>query len=177
MDKFKNKYRIPSARLKGYDYGAHGAYYVTICTKDRLHYFGEIIESVETGNCPPLQPTIMGKIALEYWSQIPQHFPFVELDEFTVMPNHIHGILFFNKPDKQDWLPNKFGIQSQTLGSVIRGFKSSVKRYANDNHIEFNWQTRFHDEIIRDEKAMNNIRRYIVNNPLNWINDELNKPE
>ena len=86
MNKFRNKYRIPSARLIGYDYGSHGFYFVTICTKDKICFFG--------------QASLIGNIANEYWQQIPLHFPFIELDEFIIMPNHLHGILFFNKPDK-----------------------------------------------------------------------------
>jgi putative transposase len=123
MDKFQNKYRIPSARLKGYDYGSNGMYFVTICTQNRLHYFGEIVST-------SLRPTVIGQIAIDFWNEIPKHFPFVELDEFIIMPNHIHGILFFNKPNKTDWTPNQFGAQSKNLGSVIRGFKASVKRHA-----------------------------------------------
>ena len=176
MDKYQNKYRIPSARLQGYDYGSNGMYYVTICTKNREHYFGEIVTTVETGNCPSLQPTIIGNIANQYWTEIPKHYPFVELDEFVIMPNHIHGILFFNKPDYNEWKPNQFGVQSKNLGAVIRGFKSTTKRYANDNKIEFEWQARFHDHIIRDEQSLHNIRQYIVDNQSKWADDEYNKP-
>lgn len=170
-EKFKNKYRIPSNRLQGFDYGSDGAYFVTICTKNRSCYFGNI---VETGNCPFLRPTRIGQIAIDFWNDIPNHYPFVILDEFVVMPNHIHGILFFNKPDKTDWQPNQFGPQSQNLGAVIRAYKSSVKRYANQNNIEFEWQSRFHDHIIRDDHALNNIRQYIITNPENWSLDALN---
>ncbi len=194
MEKFNNKYRIPSARLQGYDYGSNGFYFVTICTKNRIHYFGNIVETgncpsptntaginpshvVDTGNCPSLRPTIIGETAINYWTEIPKHYPFVELDEFVVMPNHIHGILFFNKPITTDWQPNKFGIQSQNLGAVIRAFKSSTKRYANENNIKFEWQPRFHDNIIRNEKQLNAIRRYIINNPMKWKNDALNLPQ
>jgi len=137
MDKFRNKYRIQSARLQGYDYGSNGMYFVTICTQNRLHCFGEITESngdgllaadednglivdadngfhVEADNYPPLreiqyQPTEIGKMAFEFWNEIPQHFPFVVLDAFVIMPNHVHGILIFEKPNKTDWTPNKFG--------------------------------------------------------------------
>ncbi len=108
-NKFNNTYRIPTNRLPGYDYGADGWYFVTICTKNRVHYFGEI---VETRNCASLQPTETGIITNEYWLQIPQHYPFVQLDAFVVMPDHIHGILVFNKPEKTDWNPNQFGVQS-----------------------------------------------------------------
>ena len=75
------------------------------------------------------------------------------------------------RPDKTDWTPNKFGPQSQNLASVIRGFKSSVKRYANQNNIEFEWQTRYHDKIVRNEEALQAIRQYIKNNPKKWIVD------
>jgi REP element-mobilizing transposase RayT len=117
----------------------------------------------------------IGKIANDFWKEIPAHYPFVEIDQFVVMPNHIHGILFFNRPDKKDWTPNKFGIQSQNLGAVIRAFKSSLKRYSNQNKIQFEWQPLYHDRIIRNDKALNAIRRYIINNPIKWKNDSFNR--
>lgn len=217
MEKFQNKYRIPSSRLKGYDYGSHGMYFVTICTKNKNHYFGTIVEtddcpspinandcpsrkqnntepdnhlalqnknhnrasnethnraSNETHNCASLRETEIGKIAREFWEQIPQHFPFVELDEFIVMPNHVHGILFINKPDKSDWNSNTFGTQTRNLASIIRAYKASVKRFANQNDIEFEWQSRYHDRIIRDFNEFSNIQEYISNNPQKWANDE-----
>jgi len=229
-EKFQNKYRIPSTRLQGYDYGSHGLYFVTICTKNRQCYFGTIVETdnrpfqnktiiintdncpsqnnpttvetdnrpsqnktiiintdncpsqnnpttVETDNRPSLRPSIIGQIAIDYWMEIPKHYPFVELDEFVVMPNHIHGILFFNRPEKKDWQPNRFGVQSKNLGAVIRAYKSSVKRFANQNHIEFEWQPRYHDRIIRNNKELNAIRKYIFDNPIKWNNDALNVPQ
>jgi REP element-mobilizing transposase RayT len=175
MDKYQNKYRIPSARLAGYDYGSNGMYYVTICTKNRIHCFGEIVNNVETDNYPSLKSTIIGNIANQYWTEIPKHYPFVILDEFVIMPNHIHGILCFNRPDYDEWKPNQFGVQSKNLGAVIRGFKSTTKKYAIDNNIEFDWQPRFHDHIIRNEQSLNNIRKYIIDNPSKWVNDEFNK--
>lgn len=180
-DKFQNKYRIPSNRLKGFDYSSHGLYFVTICTKDRIHYFGNI-SPVETdnypsqnqNNYPSLRLTQIGQIANDFWQDIPKHYPFVELDEFVIMPNHVHGILFFNRPEKSDWTENKFGSQSQNLGAVVRAFKASVKRYANNSQIEFDWQTRFHDRIIRDDRELRAIREYIINNPEKWADDDLN---
>ena len=129
------------------------------------------------------------------------------LDEFIIMPNHIHGILIFHgsvmndgpngdggddgsvetqnfaslqqtpqqqpKPSQNKiWQPNKFGPQSKNLDSVIRGFKSGVKSYATTNNIEFTWQPRFHDRIIRNQNEFNRIKNYIRNNPKNWENDE-----
>jgi putative transposase len=177
-DKFKNKYRIPSIRLSSWDYGSHGLYFVTICTKDRVQYFGNIVSNevasgkqniLQTENIASLKATEIGVIANQNWLNIPNHFDFVELDEYIVMPNHIHGILFINKPHKTDWRPNKFGPQSQNLGSVLRGYKASVKTFATTNNIEFAWQARFHDRIIRNEKEYNNIRGYIFDNPQQWL--------
>ena len=168
-DKFKKKYRISPARLATWDYSAQSLYYVTICTKDRNHYFGEILPPTETHDSADLKPTEIGAVADSNWQNIPKHFPFVKLYEYVIMPNHLHAILFFNKPDKTDWQPNKFGPQSGNLASVLRGFKASVKTYATLNNIEFGWQPRFYDRIIRNEKEYFNIQNYIVGNPQQWL--------
>ena len=173
-NKFNNTYRIPTNRLPGYDYGADGWYFVTICTKNRVHYFGEI---VETRNCASLQPTETGMVANDYWLQIPQHYPFVQLDAFVVMPDHIHGILVFNKPEKTDWNPNQFGVQSRNLAAVIRAFKSTVKRHTIQNKIAFAWQARFYDRIIRSQQELDAVRNYIKTNPEKWILTEKNKTQ
>jgi putative transposase len=200
-DKFQNKYRILSARLQGYDYGQNGAYFITICTKNRVHYFGEIISTPgsetqhnsgsETQNIASLQATPMGDVANKYWQKIPEHFPFVIVDEFVVMPNHVHGILIINK-QAQDapvvetqniaslqemGYTNKFGPQSGNISSVIRGYKAAVKTFATTNKIEFAWQPRFYDRIIRDKDEMKRIRKYIVENPDNWFRDSNNKED
>ncbi|MCZ8169568.1 transposase [Flavobacterium sp.] len=207
MKKFKNKYRIPSSRLQNHDYGANGIYFITICTKNRKHYFGHITEThdsasppekmhdsaspsekthdsasptektnhfasqspTETHNSASLCATEIGKIAQKYWAEIADHYPFVTVDTFVVMPDHLHGILIFNNTDKKEWTPNQFGPQSKNLAAVIRGFKSSTKRYANQNGIEFEWQPRFHESILKDEKALQAVRRYIINNPKKWL--------
>ncbi|MDL2312781.1 transposase, partial [Bacteroidales bacterium OttesenSCG-928-B11] len=85
MEKYKDKYRIPSARASWWDYGQNGAYFVTICTHNRKHFFGKI----ENGK---MILSKIGEIAHQYWSEIPAHFPFAYLGEFVVMPNHVHGI-------------------------------------------------------------------------------------
>lgn len=89
-EKFLNKYRIPSARLQTWDYGNEGAYYITICTNGRKQYFGEITHGVMILNGT-------GKLAERFWKEIPDHFPFIELDNFVIMPNHVHGILIINQ--------------------------------------------------------------------------------
>jgi putative transposase len=189
-DKFQNKYRIQSARLQNWDYGSNAMYFVTICTQNRVQYFGNIVETQNFASpqiqSPTMQLSEIGKIANQYWNEIPLHFPFVELGEFVVMPNHVHGIIIINKPDDANAVvvetqnfaslreqQNKFGPQSKNLASIIRGFKSGVKKYATMNHIDFAWQSRFHDHIIRNDESFQRISEYIRNNPLNWLNDKL----
>lgn len=91
MSKFKGKYRIESTRLQNWNYGWDGVYFVTIVTKNRQCFFGEISKTKQ------MILSEIGKIAEQSWIEIPSHFPFVELDEFVVMPNHIHGIIIINK--------------------------------------------------------------------------------
>lgn len=168
-DKYQNKYRIPSTRLKGWDYGSHALYFVTICTKDRIPYFGEIGNDLQ--GATSLQKTPIAEIAYANWLNIPQYHPYVELDEFIIMPDHIHGILFINKPDKITWEVNKTGSQSKNLASIIRGYKSSVKQYAMLHDIDFTWQPRYYDRVIRDQKEYLNIQEYIYDNPDKWERD------
>jgi putative transposase len=118
-----------------------------------------------------MQLTDIGRIAYRYWSEIPSHYPFIELDEFVVMPNHLHGILFFNRPGYHNWQPNTFGPQSGKLGAVIRGYKAAVKTYATSHQLPFSWQSRYHDHVIRSEKSLNHIREYIRNNSTTWASD------
>ena len=170
--KYKNTYRNETTRLKNWDYGSHGFYFVTICTKNKQPYFGHIVPG--TQNFASLQPTKIGNIALTYWNEIPKHFPFVELDEFVLMPDHLHGILFFNKPDYHDWKPNQFQPQSKNLASVIRGYKAAVTKYSVLHSMEFEWQPRYYDHVIQSKHRLNIIRDYIKDNPVKWLTEPSN---
>jgi REP element-mobilizing transposase RayT len=168
MTKFQNKYRIESSRLKSWDYSTPWWYYVTINTKNHFEYFGRIERGYVLLN-------ELGLITKNCWENIPEHFPNIELDYFIIMPNHLHGIIIINPivetPDRAT-LPQK-----TTLGQIINQFKGSVKRWANkNNYSNFSWQSRFYDHIIRNEKELYNIRKYIEQNPLKW-NLEKNKTE
>lgn len=171
-EKYQNKYQTSSSRLTGWDYGSHGLYFVTICTKDRINYFGKIENSndtiVETQYFASLRMTDVRKVAYDNWLQIPTYHPYVELDEFVIMPDHIHAIIFINKPDKICWEGNRFGVQRNNLASIIRGYKSSVKQYAAVNNIEFQWQPRYYDRVIRNQQEYMNIKEYIYDNPNQW---------
>ena len=94
-EKFNDRYRIPSARLQKWDYGWNATYFITICTSGHDNYFGKITEGT-------IDLTEIGKMAQKYWLEIPYHFPFIKLDEFVVMPNHIHGILSISKKNTKD---------------------------------------------------------------------------
>lgn len=95
LDKFQNKYRNKTFRAQWWDYGWNGAYFITICTKNREHHFGEI----ENGK---MILSHTGVIASILWNEIPKHHDFVALGDFVVMPNHVHGILIINNPNKMD---------------------------------------------------------------------------
>ncbi|HBK71216.1 MAG TPA: hypothetical protein DDZ39_06105 [Flavobacteriaceae bacterium] len=179
-NKFKNKYRIKSARLQNWDYGSNGMYFITICTQNREHFFGEIIDG-------KMQLTEIGKMAEKYWHEIPEHFPFVKLGKFVVMPNHMHGIIIIDKMDDAPAMvetqnfaslrttassKNKFGPQSKNLASIVRGYKIGVTKNARKINANFGWQSRFHDHIIRNNKSFNNISNYIINNPKKWDEDK-----
>ncbi len=173
--KFRGKYRVPSARLQKRDYSQNGLYFVTICTRERECILGKIING-------EMRFSEIGNIAKKYWVEIPNHFPFIKLGTWVIMPNHVHGILIFEKPVEthetlaslQQQSGNKFGPQSRNLASVIRGFKIGITKYCRQNtNIYAPWQTRFHDRIIRNNKELKRISEYIKSNPLNWVDDEL----
>lgn len=196
--KFRNKYRIPSNRLKNWDYGSNSAYFITICTKNREHFFGEI-------NNGKMQLNELGKNAVQFWMEIPNHFPFIELGNFVVMPNHTHGILIIDKPvdNRAVDTPNvempNLGISTGcistglstdipqkpkpknggkidewkpgTIGVIINQYKRMVTIHNRKINPNFAWQSNYHDHIIRNSIAFENIQNYIENNPAQWKED------
>src|ERR1035437_1544408 len=91
-ERFKERYLIPSIRLQNWDYGWNAIYFITLCTAGHEHRFGKITDGV-------IHLSEIGLLAKKYWYEIPQHFKFIDLDAFVVMPNHIHGILIIDKQD------------------------------------------------------------------------------
>ncbi len=188
MALFNNKYRIESARLQNWDYASEGAYFVTVCTKDRIHYFGEI----ENGK---MIMSNVGILANVFWHEIKNHVKNVELGEFVVMPNHLHGVLILNDNVSHVETRHALSLQSKkieqseqsigqqrfqnqgknTISSIVGSYKSAVTKHANRLGLDFAWQSRFHDHIIRDDKSFNTITEYILNNPLTWTEDKFNK--
>ena len=156
-------------RLSNYDYSLSGAYFVTIVVKDKAEWFGEIKDG-----CMKLSN--MGKIVGKCWKEIPNHVGGIELDEYIVMPNHIHGIININTVGAAHVRPGHvFNDRSNMLLSkAIHGFKSSASRIIRQRYknIAFHWQRSYHDRIIRNEKELYEIRQYIHDNPLKWGKDE-----
>jgi putative transposase len=178
-DKFQNKYRISPARLQTWDYASEGSYFITICTKERIHFFGEIENQ-------KMNLSQVGVIADLMWYEIKNHTKNVELGEFIVMPNHIHGILILNdthvsqqqQPTNQTIGQQRFQNQgNNTISSIIGSYKSAVTKHAHRLGFEFAWQPSFHDHIIRDTPSFENIQNYIANNPMKWENDKFYKNE
>jgi REP element-mobilizing transposase RayT len=187
--KFRNKYRVESSRLTGYDYTRDGAYFITICTKNKIPVFGCIVDGkmILSGS---------GEIVHKYWLEIPVHFPKIYLDEFVIMPDHIHGIIIINSktvetPNLGVSIEQRSGITMETpilgvstpepliksrnpnwktnsIGSVINQFKRICTIKTKSIGLEINWQPRFHDRIICSENELQRKRKYIIENPQNW---------
>ncbi len=178
---FKGKYRIKSIRHPDWDYSSAGWYFVTICTKDRREFFGEIKNGIMALN-------EIGCVVAGFWQEIPNHFPFVRLDEWGVMPNHVHGIIIINNNRRDEAMPrlymgnytkmSQISPKPKSLPVIIGSFKSIVTKMINQKYpnIHFQWQSRFYDHIIRNEKSLDDIREYIHFNPNKWESDR-NNPE
>ncbi|MCX6173768.1 MAG: hypothetical protein NTZ27_03330 [Ignavibacteriales bacterium] len=161
MTKFKETFRIESARLEEWDYSNPWWYYVTINTKNHVSYFGQ----VENGK---MIFNKLGKLAKKCWDDIPIYFPNAELDYYVIMPNHLHGIIIIN-PNVETGHAPSLQNKKLSLSNIVGSFKSAVTQSARDKgSLNFAWQPRFYDRIIRNEKELYNIRKYIEQNPLKW---------
>ena len=171
--KFKGKYHIPSNRLKEWDYGTPGYYFVTICTKNMVCWFG-FIEGAKMYLSP------IGKIVAAELEKTPIIRSNVNLYTWIVMPNHIHAIIIIEEMSMANVETPRWGVstkkpnwKSGTLGAIINQYKSTcTKRIHELGYANFAWQERYYDHIIRNEKSLLNINAYILGNPLKWAEDE-----
>lgn len=177
------KHHRRSIRMAGYDYRTAGAYFATVCAAQKRSAFGKI-----EGGTVRLHP--YGRIVEECWQALPAHFAHVELDEFVVMPNHFHAIVIFTESiepvgagssrpqspssEKRAGEPRPY---EATLGQVMGYFKYqstkriNIHRAAQGLSKVVVWQRNYYERIIRDEKELNETRRYIGENPLYWDRD------
>ncbi len=164
--KHHKQYRLPY-----FNYASTGLYFVTICSCNRENIFGEILSS-------KIVLSTVGKYVLECLENIPKKFSYINIDEFIIMPNHIHVIFGVTNPDEDVALKEKqFQIEKRSLSLIVRNFKSIVTLLARKDFSNIKiWQPRFYDRIIRNESELQVIRKYIRDNPLQWEQDR-NNPE
>jgi putative transposase len=171
----KERYNRHSIRLKEYDYSQSGGYFITLCSDKGKFLFGSITNA-------EMRLNESGKIVKEFWFEIPQHFPNVLVDEFVVMPNHIHGIIFIEdcrggvNPPKQRGEQTS-PLRKRTLGQIVAFFKYRTTKLVIQNCRMSEsriWQRNFYEHVIRNEDDLKNIREYVINNPLKWELDNEN---
>ncbi len=176
------KHHRHSIRLKYYDYSSPGAYFITICTKNRACLFGNIVNGKMILN-------EYGKIAHDEWLKTEIIRPRVKLDSFVIMPNHIHGIIILNddicycrgtlqRAPTTQRAPTfeQFGKPtSDSIPTIVRLFKSAttkrINEYRNTPTVSV-WQRNYYEHIIRNNTELKHIRNYIENNPIKWENDK-----
>ena len=160
--------RRKPTRLPAFDYQSTGPYFVTICTQHREHRFGAIFAD-------EMHTSPAGQMVADIWTVVPDQFPTVVLDHFVVMPNHVHGLLWFEADNR---------FLHPALGDVVGWFKTvTTNRYITgvrdagwppyDRHL---WQRSYHEHIVRNDADMERIRTYIANNPANWHEDRYHGP-
>ena len=183
-----------SIRLKEYDYSQMGAYFITICTHNRQCLFGMI-----TNN--ELHLNEQGKMIYNYWQKLTTGFSHIQLDEFVVMPNHLHGIVFIGEENDNicrgescirpqiinenimgEHKVRPYGTVNKSLGRIIQAFKSittlnyikCIKKHRWEPFNNKLWQRNYYEHIIRNDDELNKIREYIISNPIIWEKDEDN---
>ena len=158
-----------SPRWKKWDYSTPGIYFITICTKNREQYFGEVRQG-------KMILSQIGIIADLMWYEIKNHHKNVELDEYVIMPDHVHGIIVINRSDgTNDYRNTDVGMghapslrPTISLSNIVGGYKSAVSKYVHRLGFDFKWQTSFHDHIVRNEFSLKRIQNYIIQNPMKW---------
>jgi putative transposase len=153
-----------SIRLPGYDYASPGAYFVTVCA----HGNGSVFDVLELRDAVE-----------EAWRQIPLHFLNARLDEFVVMPNHVHGIVWIVGAQHAAPLPGTrtLAVKAGSLGAIVRSFKAAAARRVNEIRGTPGaavWQRNYYERVIRNEDELSSIREYIHLNPLGWELDREN---
>ena len=186
MTLYKNKYRVESARLKNWDYTSPGFYFVTLCTRGRECFFGDVVNDV-------MQLSSAGQIVAEEWMKTESVRANVKMDAWVVMPNHVHGIVQIThrielppaetshdvetlrrnvstNRNVSTEAPSR--LQANSLGAILGQIKMQcTKQIRAVGVTDFGWQERFWDEVMWDERGLTRVREYIENNPANWLND------
>ncbi len=179
-----------SSRMPWYDYGRAGYYFVTICTQDRFHAFGRVTNA-------EMHLSSEGRICEQIWLSLPERFTNVAIDEFVLMPNHVHGIIVIKKPPvfvETSTIPERFkdhmqkleeerlisrpeAYRSPSVGQIIRTFKAASTRLIRKHGSpSFAWQRSYWLTVLATKEHLERIRHYIHENPTIWQNDALYTP-
>ena len=171
-DDFPKRKRI---RIINYDYSRNGCYFITICTKNRECLFGDVVDG-------EMRLNEWGEIVKREIIQTIQKRDYIHIDQYVVMPNHVHLLISLYNADTARRVPTREQFSKPTQGSIptiIRSFKSAVtnairpvgtrRAVSGDGFII--WQTRYHDHIVRNRQAYQKISEYIINNPILWETD------
>ncbi len=179
------RYHRRSIRLKSWDYATPGAYFVMIVSRHHDCRFGEIVNDV-------MQLNAAGEIVAAAWEALPERFSNIELDEWIVMPNHLHGIVLLTGSVVGAPLVGAQDLNAEgqragtspapTLGDVLGAFKSittneyirGVRELSWPPFVKRIWQRNYHEHIIRNDRELDAVRTYIFNNPLQWALDRDN---
>ncbi len=159
-------------RLRDVDYSAPGAYFITICTKDRSQMLSNIVGAIHESPAENVKLTQCGEIVDKYISLAQTRFN-IEINHYVIMPNHVHCILEIIPNDL--WAIRESPLQSRSVVSQVVGFikANSSKEIHKINPDLDVWQRGFYDHIIRDKHDYEEILKYIYENPLKWEDDEL----
>ena len=191
---YNEKYRIPTSRLKNRNYGK-GLYHIVLCTKERKYYFGDIRDN-------EMHYSSIGTFTKECIEGLNKYYPFAMIETYQVMPNHIHLLISLSEKApvasigetaRNATVETAFlavskgnaagetaknavstGRHQSGLAILVAGLKRTITFWAKNNRIEFAWQTRYYDTIIRNITQFNDTNDYIHNNVINWIHDEMN---
>ncbi len=169
MTLFQNRYRIESTRIPDWDYSARGWYFVTFCTKDKECSLGRAVDG-------QMLLSDAGVIAEAEMKALSTHYQNVAVDRYVIMPNHVHAIVVVEGTHiyspKAGVAPSPIGMNRPSLSTIVGGYKAGVSRRCHAQGIvDFAWQARFHDHILRSNVSVNAVRDYIDRNPENWILD------
>ena len=162
-------------RLRDFDYNTPGAYFLTVCTQNRQCILSRIFVGTGVLDCPISKLTECGKIADKYINQLNNFYDCLSIEDYVIMPNHIHLMLrvnekIINNGQSRTPVPTINNIQANNLCSQ---FISTFKRFCNKEYGKNIWQTRSYDHIIRNIDDYEEHRKYILENPIKWHCDEL----
>ncbi len=156
-------------QLKSFDYSENGAYFITMCVKDRKELLSKINVGTSVLNCPQVHLLKHGEIADKYIRQLNDFYNNISIAKYVIMPDHIHLLILISNVQSWTPVPTSNTLKINNKNSVVAKFVSTFKRFCNKEFGENIWQPRYYDHIIRNENDYKETWKYIENNPQKWI--------